>query len=158
MDISRSNGRVGFVQFAHKIMREDIIGLGASVNMGKTALKAQILRSHYLNGGTQISLGLEEALALFAREGRTDGAAKYVIVLSDGESSDVEGITAAMKKISASNIQTFVIGVGQYSMLPESKRQLLEIAGGNSRRVFHVDNYDQLNEQLLKEVMITQCQ
>ena len=59
--------------------------------------------------------------SLFGFSGRIDGAAKYVIVLSDGESSDVGGITAAMKKISAAKIETFVIGVGQYSKRPESR-------------------------------------
>ena len=44
-----------------------------------------------------------------------------MIVLSDGSSVDTEGITAAMEKISAADIQTFVIGVGELSKKPESR-------------------------------------
>ena len=37
--------------------------------MGKNALKSKILNTAYINGGTQISLALEEALDMYKREG-----------------------------------------------------------------------------------------
>jgi len=157
LDISNDFGRVGFVQFAHKIDTSGIISLGASVRIGKTALKTQILRSRYLNGGTQVCLALDEALSMFAREARPADVSKYVMVLSDGASSDTARITAAMNKIASAHVETFVIGVGEYSKEAESRRQLLEIAGGNSKRVFEVDDYDQLNDQILKQVLVSQC-
>jgi len=157
VDISENNGRIGFIQFAHKISRETDIQLEASVKMGKNALKNKILHTRYMNGGTQIYLALNEALTMFAKEGRSKDVAKYIMILSDGQSSDTANISAAMKRISAANIETFVIGVGEHSKLKESRRQLLEIAKGNSNRIFEVDDYDQLNEQVLKEVLVSQC-
>ena len=37
------------------------------------------------------------------------------------------------------------------------RKQLLEIAKGNPNRIFEVDDYDQLNDQVLKEVLVSQC-
>ena len=52
---------------------------------------------------------------------RVGDASKYVMVLSDGASSHTASITEAMRKIKAANIQTFVIGVGEYSKEDESR-------------------------------------
>jgi len=156
VDISPANGRVGFIEFAHNIGHDSIITLSASSRMGKNALKSKILNTAYINGGTQISLALEEALNMFGREGRS-GVAKYLMILSDGASANTAGISAAVRKLSAANVETFAIGVGDQSKAAESRRQLLEIAEGNSKRVFEVENYDQLNDEILKEVFVSQC-
>ena len=53
--------------------------------------------------------------------GRSGDVAKYLMILSDGESRFPERITAAMSKIKAANIKTFAIGVGAGAKSPKSR-------------------------------------
>lgn len=156
MHISASHGRVGFVQFAHKV-REGVIGLKQSTQMGKSSLMSTVKNTPYLSGGTEIGRALQEAIAMFKHDGRSDGAEKYIMVLSDGGSKTASLITAAMKQISALKIKTFAVAIGSAAKLPESRRQLLQIAQGKANHLFEVDNYNQLNEELLKKILVAQC-
>jgi len=157
MDISPSRGRVGFVQFAHKIIESDVIGFRRSAELGKANLEKAILHATYMAGGTDIGKALNQAIHMFNTEGRSGDVAKYIMVLSDGESRNQASITTAMKAISAARIKTFVVAVGAAGQQEESRRQLKEIAQGNQNHIFSVDNYNQLNDEILKKILVSQC-
>jgi len=156
MDISPSKGRVGFIQYAHKVQSDRIIDFKKSAALGKTKLLNAISEIPYMDGGTNVGPALEEAIKMFHNEGRSN-VAKYIMVLSDGESFAKEKITTAMKKIRAAKIQTFSVGVGADAKGQGSRAQLLEIAQGNGKHIFEVDNYEQLNDNILKKIIVSQC-
>jgi len=156
MDISANHGRVGFIQFAHKVGSGEI-NLKQSTEMGKATLIRTIQNTHYMRGGTKIGLALNEAITMFHRNGRPDGVEKYIMVLSDGQSQSPEIITSAMKRIAGMKINTFAVAVGDVAKSTESRRQLMEIAQGKANHVFEVDNYGQLNDELLKKILVAQC-
>merc|ERR1711915_295975 len=156
LDISSSKGRIGFVQYAHKVQGDTIISFSKGTALGKANLEKVISGTPWMDGGTNVGAALEEAVKMFHREGRT-GVAKYIMVLSDGESHDPSRITNAMRRIKSLNIETFSIGVGAMAKTQNSRKQLLEIAQGNGKHVFEVDNYDQLNDAILKKIMVSQC-
>ena len=68
----------------------------------------------------------DASLALWAlcTLGRTGDVAKYIMVLSDGESRTKESITTAMKDISAARIKTFVVAVGASAQQEESRYEI----------------------------------
>ena len=55
--------------FVTQVDSGSMITLAASAHMGKGNLKSKILNTAYINGGTQVSLALEEALKMFNNEG-----------------------------------------------------------------------------------------
>jgi len=157
IDISAAKGRVGLIQYSHKVQTDKIIDLKKSAALGKGKLVQAISQTPYMGGGTNVGPALEEALKIFQNEGRSGNVAKYIMVLSDGESRNPKLLTAAMKKIRAAKIKTFAIGVGAEAKSPNSRKQLVEIAQGNGKHVFEVENYDKLNDQLLKQIVVSQC-
>ena len=60
----------------------------------------------------------------FFTSGRSGDVAKYIMVLSDGESRNQASITTAMKAISAARIKTFVVAVGAAGQQEESRYEI----------------------------------
>ena len=59
--------------------------------------------------------------------GRSDGAEKYIMVLSDGQSQSPEIITSAMKRIAGMKINTFAVAVGDVAKSTESRSPLRHV-------------------------------
>ena len=81
--------------------------------------------------------------------------AKYLVVLTDGNSADREHvlIRQAVPKLRAMGVELVAVGVG--SSVNDEELQL--IAGGKAANVFSVDSFDQLDSSLISKMVEKLC-
>ncbi|KAF3692451.1 Collagen alpha-6(VI) chain Precursor [Channa argus] len=100
----------------------------------------------HAGGGTETGKALSSMEGHFKRAKESSNANQYLIVITDGESTDP--VKAPAEKLRTQGVITYAIGVKT-----ANKTQLQEIAG-DSKRTFFVNNFDALKP--LKNNIVTE--
>jgi len=154
LDLGPSKARLELIQFSHKIA--EALDFVASSHTSKGVLRAQIGRIDYLRGGTATGKAMTEALKVFTEKGRhAKDVAKYLVVLTDGNSSETEHalIRQAVPKLKAMGVELVAVGVG--SSVNDDELRL--IAGGKAANVFSVDSFEKLDSALISKMVEKLC-
>lgn len=114
------------------------------VELNDFATKIPLLRKieamAQLTGDTYIGLALKETADLFTKKAgsrKSSGVPQYLLVITDGESTD--RVVDSAEQIRQDNINIFAVGVKNASM-----PQLLQISG-LSENIFYVENFEDLD-------------
>lgn len=152
MEIGPEKARLELVQFSHKSREE--LDFASSAAMGGAALKKKIDAIGYLTGGTFTGKALEYAFSIFQTHGRKGSdIAKYLFVITDGDSRQAKQIEKAIGKIKGLGIDVIAIGVGS----GVHSEELRLIAGGNLAKVFSVSSFEQLDQALISRMVENIC-
>lgn len=143
-EIGPDRVQIGLIQFSSETKEEFPLNKYKKKNEIQDAISSM----QKLDQGTLTGVALQDALPYFslARGGRSK-TKQYLIIVTDGESSDPVAIPAA--DIRRKNVDIYAIGV-----LNANNTQLLEITGKQDR-VFLEDNFDALaflNKQIMFEI------
>ncbi|KAK9965085.1 hypothetical protein ABG768_004194 [Culter alburnus] len=119
----------------------------------------EVNRISQLGGGTYTAAAIRKLVnELFVSSGGArPSASKILVVITDGESSDPNDLTAAVQQAQAKNIIRYAIGVGNAFNSDRARRELATIASLPSNNyVFQVTNFDALKSirEQLKENII----
>jgi len=144
--------RLEVVRFTHQVF--DALDFAASAHMSKGALQAKIMGIEYTAGGTMTGRAMNEAVRVFRDSGRkAPDVAKYLIVMTDGESGDAQAIPKAVDELKAMGVHLVAVGVGKETKPAE----LLKIAGGKASAVFSVNSFDELDAALINRMVQKIC-
>jgi uncharacterized protein YegL len=132
----RQSSRVGMIQFTS----QSFFQFGFNQFRQKEAVKDQILKTVYEDGGTNIANGMKGALdKIFTKADTRQNFPKFMMVLTDGDdSSDVISQRINAEK---QNITVLAIGIGS----GVRKAKLLQIAG-SKKRVHEVADFKDLSK------------
>jgi len=85
-----------------------------SVAYGQAELKKQIKRIRQLGGSTMTGAALEDVKAILEGSSRksSDDVAKYVVILTDGATRDVDKVRAVVPQILKMDVTILAVGVG----------------------------------------------
>jgi len=145
--------RLEVVRFTHQVF--DALDFAASAHMSKGALQAKIMGIEYTAGGTMTGRAMNEAVRVFRDSGRKAAdVAKYLIVMTDGESGDAQTIPKAVDELKAMGVHLVAVGVGKETKPAE----LLKIAGGKASAVFSVNSFDELDAALINRMVQKICE
>lgn len=159
--VTRVTGRVGVVYFAgHGYVLSPLTPDRASSLMFVGAVDPGLVGQ----GGTSLALGLDQGLAVLA--GGNPGAAKALIVFSDGEATaDAEALEEVRSRAVRASIPVFTVGLGTQAggriPVPASERERLgldargEMAGAEGvwlRDRAGTEVVSRLDETLLREL------
>ena len=112
LDIGPDRNRVGLITFANFAT----VRFGLNTYMTNTSLMQAIGRVPYSRGGTNTQAGLDTLIAQFSTtfgaRPRVDGIPRIAVVVTDGRSNSPSATIAAAKRVHASNILTYAVGVG----------------------------------------------
>jgi len=153
MKVGASAGRVSLVQFSH--LHEEQISFDESVKLGKIRLKDKIMHLKQLTGGTLTGKALDTARKIIHSSSRlyTIDAAKYILVLTDGQSHQENVIRTLVPLILKMDVKILTVGIGP----AVDEAELLLLTGGHKERVFSVDSFDQLNNDFLQKIIEKFC-
>lgn len=127
--------RLGVVKYADSPKLE----FDLTTHMDKETLEKAVEEIQQVGGGTETGRALNFMGPLFERAMKTRGhkVSEYLVVITDGESSDK--VKAPAEALRAQGVTIYAIGVKDANM-----NELEEISG-NPRRMFFVNNFDALN-------------
>ena len=137
-DIGPDKTRIGVVLFSDGI--HPIIHLNN--DLSKDLLKQRIIDATYLQGGTRTGGALRYIRQRgFSKEYARSSVAHIAIILTDGQSSDIQVTVTEAERARNDGIYLFAIGIG-------GQIDLLELKAIASKPVndfmFEIDNYDAL--------------
>lgn len=103
------------------------------------------------DGPTLMNLGIEKANKQIYR--LQDKRASIIIVLTDGKLEPTTKTSAVIQANQARKLGStlFVVGVSNYD-----ENQLLDIAGGSQRFVFHAEEFSDL-DRVANEILLSSC-
>ena len=153
MKIGVGAGRVGLVQFSH--LHQEEFSFADSVKLGEAGLNEKIMGLRQLTGGTATGRALANVRNIFHGSSRvyTVDAAKYILVLTDGQSHQENIIRSIVPSILEMDVKILAVGIG--SEVDEG--ELLLITGGHKERMFSLDSFDQLNNDFLLKIIEKMC-
>ena len=153
MVIGPAAGRVGLVQFSHKLREE--VSFADSVKLGKAGLIKKIRHLNQLMGGTATGKALELVKSKLGGLERlfTVDAAKYILVLTDGKSQQDDMIRSIVPGILKMDIKILAVGIGS----KVDEEELLLLTGGHKNRVFSIDSFEKLNNDFLLKIIERMC-
>jgi len=153
LEIGADLARVGLMQFSHKWKEE--FKFADSVRWGKAKVKSKIAHLDQVMGGTATGRVLEKAMEIFHNTQRTFSvdAAKYIIVVTDGQSHQENIIKAIVPRLLKMDVKILTVGIGP----AVDEGELLLLTGGHSNRVFSVDSFDELNAEFLEKIIEKMC-
>ena len=140
-EISPQSARIGLIQYNYKPITEfDFLSDSNEVGVALTNLE-------YKKGGTWTGKAMKSAWNEFFKNNPRK-ASKAIVVITDGKSDD--NVTGISKKLKKNGINVLALGYNK-----SNKEQLLQIAGGDSSKVFQgttVQSLARFNEQLVKKI------
>ncbi|XP_074510388.1 collagen alpha-6(VI) chain-like isoform X2 [Sebastes fasciatus] len=142
-DIGSEHVRVGLVKYADKPTPE----FELTTHSDAETLKKAVNDISHDGGGTETGKALEFMGPRFAMASRDYKVPKYLIVITDGESTDE--VKAPAEKLRSQDIIIYAIGVKE-----SNETQLLEIAGDPKRNIF-VNNFEALkfiNDDIITDI------
>ncbi|XP_072268435.1 collagen alpha-4(VI) chain-like isoform X2 [Pyxicephalus adspersus] len=143
-EIGQDRVQIGLIQFSSETKEEFPLNKYNNKNEIQNAISSM----QKLDQGTMTGVALQDALPYFSfAMGGRPGTKQYLIIVTDGESSDPVAKPAA--DIRSNGVDIYAIGV-----LNANNTQLLEIAGKQDR-VFLEDSFDALtflNKQIMFEI------
>jgi len=125
--------RIGLVKYSTSATLEFDLAKHSNAEDMKKAVNG----IRHLGGGTNTGVALSFMGPLFEAAAATRRVPEYLVVITDGESTDKVKDPAA--ELRAQGVTVFAIGVKE-----SNDTQLQEIAG-DSKRTFSVSNFDALN-------------
>lgn len=138
--------RVGFITFSN-----DATTVVTLTNtLSPAAISATILSATFAAGATYTNLGIDKAIEEFNSTPRP--VPLNMVVLTDGASTDHTATLTSAGIAAVLGIRSFAVGIGNSVNQPE----LIDIAGGNSSRVYNANNFDDLIA-LLNPLSIAIC-
>lgn len=147
----RKQVRVAAVSFGWGVYTDD--GFNMTTYKTKEQVQNHIRNMTFRQGGrTDTGAALEHMREVQMRNARSF-ATKLVVVLTDGDSQETRKTKEQALLTKDDNITVFAVGVGNRIKYQE----LLNIAGGVSDHVFQADSYDDLDEDIKKELTRKTC-
>lgn len=135
---NRPTNRFGLTIFSSTV--KTIVELAN--NWTQDQVNSEILNAVYMGYQTYTNLAIDSAVNQF--EASVRGAVQKLVVITDGVSNDPAATIASAQAAAGAGIETFAVGIGSGI----SYAELLAIAGGDSSRVFTVDDFDGLTAEL----------
>lgn len=129
----QSSSRVAFITFSRTA--STVIPLINTLTL--STMSSTILNAPYQASVTNTNLGIDAAIAEFSPP---RAVPRNMVVLTDGESTDLFATSDSAANARALGIRTFAVGIGD----GVNQSELLEIASGNSNRVYNTDSFDDL--------------
>ena len=112
LDIGPDQSRVGLITFSSSA----IVRFRLNTYRTNASLLQAITRAPYSAGGTNTQAGLNTLISqfstIFGARPRVDGIPRIAVVVTDGRSNSPSATIAAAKRVHASNILTYAVGVG----------------------------------------------
>ena len=112
LDIGPDRNRVGLITFATLVT----VQFRLNTYQTRPSLLQAIARIPYSRGGTNTHAGLNTLISqfntTFGARPRVDGIPRIAVVVTDGRSNSHSATIAAAKRVHASNILTYAVGVG----------------------------------------------
>ncbi|KAK3082673.1 hypothetical protein FSP39_002297 [Pinctada imbricata] len=149
-DIGPLNVQVGVVTYSSSV--HEYIRLNS--NRDKQSLLYNINRLPYQSGLTRTADAINLTLyhGFSQPHGDRDSVTDVMMVITDGQSQDPRATAAAARRAHNAGIKTFAIGVGNRVKATE-----MDIIASDKNHVFHVSNYDAL-QQLKEELRNKTCE
>jgi len=153
LEIGSDLARVGLIQYSHKWREE--FNFADSVRWGKAKLMTEIHRLKQVTGGTATGKVLGAAMQIFHQARRTFSldAAKFIIIVTDGQSHQENIIKVIVPKVLNMGVKILTVGIGP----AVDEGELLLLTGGHKNRVFSVDSFDDLNAEFLESIIEKMC-
>jgi len=140
------NDRIALVQFADKA--STLIGLTPATQVNQ--LEAAIAKLHDFSGGTNMGLGMNQALKVLSGQNMSS---RRALIFTDGETFDEEECRELAEQFGKNNISITALGVGDYK-----EDLLLYLSDATAGRCYHVDpenpnavSIENLPDVILKE-------
>lgn len=113
-------------------------------SMTEQEIFGRVLNATYMGSTTNTDQAITSAVNEYSSSTRPS-VAKNLVVITDGLSNNPDSTKAAAITAINEGIRTFAVGVGSELLTNQQMgRELLDIAGGNSKNVFTADTFDDL--------------
>ncbi|KAM7382826.1 hypothetical protein PAMP_002532 [Pampus punctatissimus] len=145
--IGPQNVRIGVVKYADSPNLE----FDLSTYTDAASLERAVNNIKQLGGGTETGRALNDMSKYFDLAIQSRKVPKYLVVITDGESTD--NVKDPAEKLRNQNIVIYAIGVKNAS------RDELQLIAGDSKKTFFVDNFDALRpikDQITTDICTTE--
>lgn len=158
--LDQENARAGMVVFTEQIISTLPVTPLNTQEGYDTVIEQIDNTSYYLEGDTDLSLGLTAAKSLLEEAGSMDGShSPMIIFLSDGRKDITQEreevyeteLTETINALSAASVPVYTIGLASADLDEETLRRMADSTGGNYYPAGSADELDSIMSQILSD-------